>query len=255
MAHKITFALQKGGVGKTTSTVAAAEILTAAGYRVLVVDFDSQGNATKMLTGSSIYKYTGQTIMEAIQESNVEPYIIRTDSGIDVVPAEDRLAAFSRYIYTRGINGPYAVLKRLLEPVESRYDYIFIDVGPSLGDTVINALVCADEVIVPVDCGDLSMDALVRFVEFVEATRAEGHTAARIGGIVLTMKDGRSKYEREIGEGVREAFGDLVYATEIHRRVRIKEISANGVDISEPAMADYFSLVEEIISRGNKKEE
>ena len=250
MAHKITFALQKGGVGKTTSTVSTAEILAAAGYRVLVVDFDSQGNATKILTGNSIYQYSGKTIMEAIQEGNAEPYIENVKEGLDLIPAEDRLAAFSRYIYTAGINNPYATLKRLLEPIEARYDYIFVDVGPELGDRAINAIVYADDIIIPMDCGDLSMDAMVRFIEFVDATREEGHTKAQITGIVLTMRDGRPlRYERDISEGVRAAYGDLVFKTEIRRRVRIKEIPAIGVDLEEPAMDDYVSLVEEMLHR------
>lgn len=254
MAHIITFALQKGGVGKTTSTVSVAEILGATGYKVLVVDFDSQGNATKMLTRDSIYKYSGRTVMEAIQEGNAEPYIVPVNYMIDLLPAEDRLAAFSRYIYTARINNPYATLKRLLEPLGRKYDYIFIDVGPTLGDTVINAIVCADEIIVPFDCGDLSMDALIRFMEFVDASREEGHTQAVIGGILLTMRDGRSRYEREISEGIREVYGDLVFKTEIHRRVRIKEISAGGVDLTEPAMEDYITFVEEIIGRTHKED-
>lgn len=249
MPRRVIFALQKGGVGKTTSTVVTSAILAAAGYRVLVVDFDSQGNATKMLTGKSIYQYSGKTIMEAIREGNAEPYIVNVLDGLDLIPAEDRLATFSRYIYTSRINNPYAVLKRLLEPLEGAYDFVFVDVGPSLGDTVINAIVYADEIIIPVDLGDLAMDAMVRFIEFVDTTRAEGHTNAQIAGILLTMRDGRSRYEREISEGLREAYGDLVLHTEIRRRVRIKEISASGVDLREPAMGDYFSLVEEIIHR------
>ena len=250
MAHIMTFALQKGGVGKTTSTAAVAEILAAAGYRVLVVDFDSQGNATKILTGESIYTYSGSTVMEAIQEGNAQQYIVPVRDGLDLLPAEDRLAAFSRYIYTASIKNPYATLKRLLEPVESQYDYIFIDVGPELGDKAINAIVCADDIIIPVDCGDLAMDAMVRFIEFVDATREEGHTSARIGGIVLTMRDGRAlKYERDISNGIRAAYGDLVFKTEIRQRVRLQEMAATGVQLDDPAMEDYFSLTEEIIER------
>lgn len=249
MTKRLTFALQKGGVGKTTSTVATAEILAAAGYRVLVVDFDSQGNATKMLTGNSIYQYSGRTVMEAIQEGQAEPYILEVKEGLDLLPAEDRLATLSRHIYTKRISNPFATLKRLLEPVEARYDYVLVDVGPSLGDAVINAIVYVDHILVPFDCGDLSMDALVRFMEFVEASREEGHTAAKITGIVLTMRDGRSKYEREISEGMRQAYGDLVFKTEIRRRVKIKEMTAAGVQLDGEAMEDYLSLAEEIIER------
>lgn len=249
MPKRVIFALQKGGVGKTSSTVVMAEILSAAGYRVLVVDFDSQGNATKMLTGNSIYRYTGSTIMEAIQEGKADPYIVSVRETLDLIPAEDRLAAFSRYIYTSRMENPYAALKRLLVPIEHRYDYIFVDVGPTLGDTVINAIVYADHIIVPVDLGELAMDAMVRFIEFVEETRKEGHTTAEISGILLTMRDGRVKNEKEISEGIRAVYGDLVFKSEIHRRARIKEIASKGIELKNDAMGDYIALFEEFITR------
>lgn len=256
MPERITFSIQKGGTGKTTSTVAMAEVLSATGYRVLVVDFDPQGNATRMLTQSSIYKYSGHTIMEAVQTGNADPYIVHVKDGLDLIPAEDKLATFSRYIYTSKIDNPYAVLRRLLHPIEDRYDFIFIDVSPTLGDTVINALVYADRVIIPLDIGDFAMDAMVRFMEFVDQSRAEGHTSAVIDGILLTMRDGRStRYERDISDGIREAYGDLVFRTEIHRRIRIKEMSAAGINTAEPAMEDYIQLAEELLERIRTKED
>lgn len=253
MAKKIIFALQKGGVGKTTSTVITAEILAASGYKVLVVDFDSQGNATKILTGESIYKYTGNTVMEAIQYNQADPYTKEIKENLDLLPAEDRLAAFSRFIYTNKVNNPYAVLKRLLEPIESRYDYIFIDVGPSLGDHMINAIVCADQIILPVDCGDMSIDAMIRFIEFVEASKEEGHTSADISGILLTMRDSRSRYERDISDGIRAAYPDLTFNTEIRRKVKIKEMSGGNINIQDPAIVDYLSFVEELIERNESQ--
>lgn len=256
MPNRIIFALQKGGVGKTSSTVAVAEVLAATGHRVLVVDFDSQGNATKMLTQSSIYKFSGRTIMEAIRDRDADPYIHSVKEGLDLLPAEDKLATFSRYIYTSKVGNPYAVLKRILEPVEDRYDFVFVDVGPTLGDNMINAIVYADRIFIPMDTGDFAMDAMVRFIEFVDDSRAEGHTNAVIDGILLTMRDGRStRYERDISEGIREAYGDLVFKSEIHRRVKIKEMASEGVDIAAPAMADYVDLTEEILRRIAGKEE
>lgn len=250
MTERIIFALQKGGVGKTTSTVAVAEILAETGYKVLVVDFDPQGNCTKMLTRNSIYKYSGHTIMEAIQIGKAEPYIVNVKENLDLIPAEDKLAVFSRFIYTSRIENPYAVLKRLLQPIEDRYDFVFVDVGPTLGDTLINAIVYAERVFIPVDTGDFALDAMIRFMEFVDETRAEGHTSAVIDGILLTMRDGRAtRYERDIAEGIRTEYGDLVFNTEIHRRVKIKEMSSDGMDVLEDAMSDYTALTEEILNR------
>lgn len=254
MTQRIIFALQKGGTGKTTSTVAVAEIMAASGYKVLVVDFDSQGNATKMLTKNSIYKYSGRTIMEAIRERNAAPYIVTIKEGLDLIPAEDKLALFSQHIYTNEIKTPYAVLKRLLAPIEGRYDFVFVDVGPTLGDHMINAVVYADHIYIPLDTGDFAMDAMVRFIKFAKDAREKKFTKAEIGGIFLTMRDGRStKYEREISEGIREAYGDLILNTEIHRRVKIKEMSSEGVDVVAAAMEDYLDLTEEILKRIGKE--
>lgn len=249
MPNRIVFATNKGGCGKTTSTAICAEILAAAGYKVLVIDLDSQGNLTRILTGESKYKYRGRTIMEAVQDGNVEPYIEPIKDGLDLIPAEDRLAMFSRYIYTSKVNNPYATIKRLLAPIENRYDYVFIDVSPSLGDTVINAIVYADKVIIPVDSGDLGMDALIGFQEFVETTRAEGHTGAEVFGILITMRDRRSKYEKDVSDGLRATFGDLVFDTELGRKTKIKEIAATGIDVTSPSMDEYMSLVEEILKK------
>lgn len=249
MPNRIIFALQKGGVGKTTSTAACAEILSAAGYKVLCVDFDPQGNLTKMLTQESIYKYTGKTIMEAVADGDAEPYIIPVGDNLDLIPAEDNLATFSRFIYTSRIDKPYATLKRVLEPVEAKYDYVFVDVGPTLGDTLVNAIVYTDYVITPVDLGDFAMDALIRFLSFVDKAREEGHTAAQVIGILLTMRDNRTRYDREVSEGIREAYSDMVFRSEIRRRTDIKEMSGVGVNMTDPAMEDYIALSEEIIER------
>ena len=249
MTNRITFALQKGGVGKTSSPVATAEILAATGYKVLVVDFDPQGNATKMLTKDSIYRFTGNTIMKAIRHGDASPYITTTESGVDLIPAEDNLSAFSRYIYTSQVDKPYRVLQRLLAPIESAYDFVFIDVGPSLGDTMVNALVYVDHIIIPVDLGDLAMDAMVRFMAFIDEIKGAGHVHAEIAGVLLTMRDARSRYEREIAQGIREAYKDLIFDTEIKRRTKIKEFSANGVDISEPALISYMDFTEELVNR------
>ena len=254
MPHRIVFALQKGGVGKTSSTVAVAEIMAASGYKVLVVDFDSQGNATKMLTKSSIYKYSGRTIMEAIRERSAEPYILNIKEGLDLIPAEDKLALFPQHIYTNEIKAPYAVLKRILAPIEAQYDFVFVDVGPTLGDNMINAIVYADHIYIPLDTGDFAMDAMVRFIKFVNDAREKKFTKAEVSGIFLTMRDGRpTKYERDISEGLRETYGELMLNTEIRRRVKFKEMSAEGIDVVAPAMEDYLDLTEEILQRIRKE--
>ena len=249
MPKRMVFATNKGGCGKSTSTVICAEILAEIGYKVLVIDFDSQGNSTRILTQESIYKYSGDTIMEAIQAGDIRPYRLKLKENLHLVPAEDKLAVFSRYIYTARIENPFAVLKRLLAPIENEYDFIFIDVPPTLGDTVINAIVYADYILIPVDGGDLAADAMIKFIEFVETTKAEGHTNAEILGIVMTMRDKRSKYERDVVSGIKSVYGDLVFDAEIYRRTKIKEMAVEGIDLLHPSVKQYLSLVEEILER------
>jgi len=249
LTRRLTFALQKGGVGKSTSTAATATILAAAGYRVLAVDMDSQGNLTKMLTQRSIYDFAGSTIIEAIEAGDARPYIAEAAENIDLLPADDRLSMLSRYIYTRKVQNPRLLLKRLLQPIEHDYDFVFVDVGPSLGDALVNAIAYADHIIMPVDCGDLSTDAMVRFTEFVEEFGEEERGAADIIGVLLTMQDGRAKYDRDVIDGVRAVYGDLVFDTVIRRRVGLKSMSAHGVQVSAPAMEDYIAMVDELLQK------
>lgn len=250
MAEKISFALQKGGVGKTTSTVAVASILAATGRRVLVVDFDVQGNATKILANRSVYKFKGRTIMDAIRAGNIVGCVERVSENLDLIPADDSLAEFSRHIYTGNVIRPELTLRRTMADLENQYDYIFVDVGPTLGDTLINAIAYVDHVIIPVDLGDLAMEAMIRFVAFLDNARADGWSHADVLGILFTMRDRRSRYEREVAQGIRDAYGDLVFQTEIRRRTKIKEISAAGVNLNDATIIDYIDLTAEILNRG-----
>ena len=190
MPQRIIFALQKGGVGKTSSTVAVAEILAATGYRVLVVDFDSQGNATKMLTKESIYKYSGRTIMEAIKERDAAPYILNVKEGLDLIPANMNLAWLdvandstpqerSRQIFR---------LREFLECAaeDDAYDYVFIDMPPSFSTAAKAALVAADEVIIPMKIDAFSLKGMTTLMEQI-ATMRKINERLRVAGVLMTM--------------------------------------------------------------------
>lgn len=246
-------AIQKGGQSKTVSTVIIAEMLAASGYKVLVLDLDSQGNATQMLTQQSIYTYSGNTILEAIKERNPRKYVLHPRKNIDLLPADDMLVSFSRYIYQERISNPVKTLGNAMADIEDDYDFILMDCPPNLGDIVLNAIVYSDYIIIPVNPDAFGMDALDRFVENIKEAREAGHTTAEILGILFTLRDKRNALERTIGDNIRGRYGDLVFNTEIRKRAKIKEYAFTGVTMDRKhdvdMLSDYIELTIEIIER------
>jgi chromosome partitioning protein len=246
-------AIQKGGVGKTTSTVIMADILAGAGYKVLLVDLDSQGNATQMVTQKSIYENSGNTVLEAIKEKRPDRYIIRAKENLDLLPADDMLVTFSRYIYTEKVQNPIRELDNTLRLVESEYDYILMDCPPNLGDLVLNAIVCSDHIMIPVMPDAFGMDALDRFVDNIKEAKGNGHTRAEIAGIILTCRDMRNALERSVEENIRSRYGSMVFDTVIRRRAKLKEFALTGTSMrykkEAEALEDYIELVKEMVER------
>lgn len=255
MAYKIMVAIQKGGTGKTLTTVILSEILAASGYKVLVLDLDSQGNATQMLTQKSIYTYSGETILEAIQEKAPEKYLVKVKNNIDLIPADDMLVTFSRYIYKDRVANPIKELENTIKLIEYKndYDFIIMDCPPALSDITLNALIYSDYVVVPVQMDAFGRDALERFIDFVDSSRQEGHTAADILGILITLKDKRSNIEKAISKNIRDRYQDKVFDVEIKRRAKLKEYTLTGTRMRKKtevsALDDYFDLTNEIIQR------
>lgn len=256
MAHRIMVAVQKGGQAKTVTSVILAEILAASGYKVLLLDLDSQGNATQMLTQQSIYTYSGNTMLEAIIENDPSKYILHPKEGIDLIPADDMLVTFSRYIYKERIHNPIKTLENAMKEVEGNYDYIIMDCPPNLGDLVLNAIVYSDYIIIPINPDGFGSDALDRFVANIKDAQDNGHTTADILGILFTMRDMRNSLERTIGENIRERYGNLVFNTEIRRKAKIKEFAFTGTRMNKKAeidtLSDYIDLTKEVIMRITK---
>ena len=253
MAYKIMVSIQKGGQAKTTTTVILAEMLAASGFKVLVLDLDSQGNTTQMLTQKSIYENSGNTILEAIKESNPKKYLLHPRENIDLLPADDMLVSFTRYIYQERVRNPINTLGNTIRTIEADYDFILMDCPPNLGDIVLNAIVYSDFIIIPVNPEAFGMDALERFIDNVSDAKNAGHTTATILGILFTMREARSNLEKTVGQDIRTRYKDLVFKTEIRRRARVKEYALTGVRMATKAdmeaLDDYINLTEEIIKR------
>ena len=250
-------AIQKGGVGKSTTTTVLAELFATSGFKVLVLDLDSQGNTTQMLTQKSVYENTGKTILEAIKENDPKKYLLHPKENIDLLPSDDMLVSFSRYIYKEKANNPIKTLENAIKPIENDYDIILMDCPPNLGDIVLNAIVYSDYIIVPIKPEAFGKDAVERFIDNINDAKNAGHTSAEILGILFTLRDSRIKLEKVVGDDIRARYGKLVFNTEIRLRARLEEYALTGVRMDKradiEALEDYISLLEEIISRMKRR--
>ncbi|MEV6432357.1 ParA family protein [Nocardia sp. NPDC051463] len=247
---------QKGGVGKTTSTINLGAALAEFGRRVLLVDLDPQGALSaglgvahhdldltvhNLLIGSKV------SIEDVLMETRVENLHL-LPSNIDLSAAEIQL-----------VNevGREQTLARALEPVRDRYDYILIDCQPSLGLLTVNALACSDGVIIPMECEYFSLRGLALLNDTVEKVRDRLNPRLSLYGIVVTMFDARLLHSRQVMARVVEVFGDLVYDTAISRTVRFPDASVAGEPIttwaSKSAGAEaYRAMAREVIHRSGR---
>jgi chromosome partitioning protein len=230
MRRVVAVANQKGGVGKSTTAVNIGAYLALAGARVLVIDLDPQGNASTGLgldhrdIEPSVYDVlTGEAVPAAAIRATGVANLHVLPSTIDLAGAEVELvSAMSRE--TR--------LRRALQSVDHQYDTILIDCPPSLGLLTVNALAAADELLIPIQCEYYALEGLGQLLRNVELVRANLNPELRIGGIVLTMYDGRTRLALQVVEEVRKHFTDLVFQTVVPRSVRLSEAPGYGVPIA-----------------------
>lgn len=228
MAKTIAFVNQKGGVGKTTSCVNLGSCLRAAGARVLVCDFDPQGNAT---SGFGVDKgAVFPTIYDVlISGAPVENAIVKTPYA-DVLPANKALAGAS--VEMIAMDRREYLLKEALTKVQENYDFILIDCPPSLELLTLNCLCAADAVLVPVQCEYYALEGLSDLLSTVRIVKSRLNPAIQMEGLLLTMYDGRTNLSMQVAEEVKRHFPGKVFATVIPRNVRLSEAPSHGKPVN-----------------------
>lgn len=253
MGKIIAIANQKGGVGKTTTSVNLGAGLAQVGKKVLLVDIDAQGNAT---TGVGIEKSElDQCIYNVlVEDADVQGVIQKTATeNLDVLPATIQLAGAEIELVptiSREVR-----LQRALQPVRDEYDYVIIDCPPSLGLLTINALTAADSVIIPVQCEYYALEGLSQLLNTVRLVQKHLNKNLAIQGVLLTMLDARTNLGIQVIDEVKKYFRDKVYRSIIPRNVRLSEAPSHGkpimqYDAKSRGAEVYIDLAEEVIAGG-----
>lgn len=252
MGKIISLANQKGGVGKTTTSINLAAALAKLGKRVLLVDADPQANTSSGLgvdiqeLDNTVYEclINGIDPHTAILPTSIENlYMI--PSHIDLVGAE---------IEMLNLEQRENILKRVLSPLKGDYDYILIDCSPSLGLITINALTASDSIIIPVQCEFFALEGIAKLLNTIKIIKSNLNPALRIEGFLLTMYDARLRLSAQVHDEVRRHFGDLVFNTVIARNVRLSEAPSHGMSVLEydrnsKGAKNYTNLAKELIKR------
>ena len=256
MAKIISFTNQKGGVGKTTTCVNLSAYLAVLGQRVLMIDLDAQGNAT---SGVGIEKFKGlKTVNELISgECTFDEVVVETEiEGFDVIPSTVDLAAADVSLVS--MPQREKVLKKVLEEVKDRYDFIMIDCSPSLGLLTINALTASNSVIIPMQCEFYALDGLTQLMNTIRLVKHHLNPDLDVEGVVRTMKDNRSNLINQVSQEIIKFFKNKVFDTYIPRNIRLAEAPSHGLPIvlydpSSKGAEAYLSLAEEFLNRNKIK--
>lgn len=251
MAKTIAIVNQKGGVGKTTTSINLAASFAAMKRRVMLIDLDPQGNAT---VGSGVYKehikYTSDQVL--CQEVTIQDALVKTESGYDVLATNQELIVAEMQL----LHAPQREqrLKTILAPLQDSYDYILIDCPPSLSVLTVNALNAANSVLIPIQCEYYALEGLKALLNTIEQIRTTINPQLHIEGLLRTMYDGRNRLALDVSAQLLAHFPDRVYSTVIPRNVRLAEAPSHGIPIlhydekSQGSMA-YLALAGEILRK------
>ena len=256
MGKIIAIANQKGGVGKTTTSVNLASALGILEKKILLIDADPQANATSGL--GVILDNQQKGTYELLEHTvKVEEVIIKTDSpNLDLIPSQIDLVAVEIELVDK--HEREYMLRKSLESIKDNYDYIFIDCAPSLGLITLNALSAADSVLIPIQCEYFALEGLGKLLNTIKSIQKIHNKDLDIEGLLLTMYDSRLRLSNQVVEEVKKHFGKMVFKTIIQRNIRLGEAPSFGeniiqYDATSKGAQNYLSLAQEVLKKNKGK--
>lgn len=252
MGKIIAIANQKGGVGKTTTSINLAASLGVLEKKVLLIDADPQANATSGI-GIDVESVEIGTYQLLEHSSTAKEAIVKTETpNLDIIPAHIDLVAIEIELVDK--QAREYMLKKALQEIKGDYDYILIDCAPSLGLLTLNALTAADSVIIPIQCEYFALEGLGKLLNTIKSVQKIHNAELDIEGLLLTMYDSRLRLSNQVVEEVQKHFNDMVFQTIIQRNVKLSEAPSFGesiinYDAASKGATNYLSLAKEIINK------